>query len=119
MAYAEHAASDVARHATILLGDWIDSPGGYVSGPERALMAALLFDGVITCLNYAGDSSALGKKRFKEALGWVCNPGAEYIFSFENVCECLGLNSGALRSGVLSACNSRAASVRKKSRRTF
>lgn len=119
MALAERAGLDARCQAEMLLGDWIDSPGGHIQGPERHLMAAVLFDGVITCLNYAGASGTQGRKRFQEAFGWVCNPGIEYVFSFENVCDCLGLDPAALRRGIMSACNSRAAQQRKKSRRTF
>ena len=119
MASAEHLVNEVSIHATVLLEDWLDTQKGHVYGPERSLMSALLFDGVITCLNYAGISSRSGRKRFQEALGWVCTPGSEYVFSFENVCECLGLEANALRSGIMNACNARAAEARKKSRRTF
>ena len=119
MAFAESAAFESSRAQTIILEDWIDSQRGPAQGPERALMSALLFDGVITCLNYAGFTSRSGRRKFTEAMTWVCTPGTEYVFSYENVCECLGVDPHSLRLGLINACNSKVAAARKKSRRTF
>ena len=91
---------------------------GVAKGPERALMSALLFDGVVACLNYAGAQSRNARRRFQEAFSWINTPGDEYIFSFDNVCQCLGLNPEALRVGITRNCNVTAERARK-ARRTF
>jgi hypothetical protein len=119
MAFAESVAFESSRVGTVLLEDWVDSESGPAQGPERALMSALLFDGVITCLNYAGCTSASGQRRFRETFAWVSSADTEYVFSFHNVCECLGINPDGLRLGLINACNSKVAASRKKSRRNF
>jgi len=95
-----------------------ESERGFVHGPLRALMSALLFDGVIACLNYAGSDDKTGRIRFREAFNWVTSLGDEYVFSFENVCQCLGLDPGSLRGGLIKICSLRREGM-KKTRRTF
>lgn len=106
------------RFGTVLLDEFLQGEGGHVTGPERALMSALLFDGVITCMNYAGCDGKGAQSRFREAYSWIMRKGAEYIFSFENVCDCLGIDPNALRFGLINAVNSRRGN-QKKSRRNF
>lgn len=91
---------------------------GFVQGPIRGLMSALLFDGVISCMNYAGIEGKNGRAKFREALNWITTPGDEYVFSFDNVCQCLGIDPSALRAGITRICSLRRAGT-KKSRRTF
>lgn len=102
----------------VISEELLEGMRGHMRGPERALMSALLFDGVITCLNYAGCSGRSARIKFKEALTWVTTQDNEYVFSFNNVCDCLGLDPDAVRGGLISICSSCAAE-RKKSRRNF
>jgi hypothetical protein len=69
--------------------------------PERRLMAALLEDAV-SCLS-ANPRPYAGRKRryFEEAQSWVnATEEQEWIFSFTNVCETLGLDPSFLRRGL-------------------
>jgi hypothetical protein len=95
-----------------------DHERGCVRGPIRSLMSALLFDGVIACLNYAGVSGKSGRQKFREAFNWIATKGDDYIFSFDNVCQCLGLDPEAFRKGLMRACSLQR-SDSKKARRTF
>lgn len=120
MTYAELAGVlDGSLSADVLAVD--ESGGneqGCVRGPERALMSALLFDGVIACMNYAGARGKSSRSKFNEAFSWIKTRNDEYIFSFDNVCQCLGLDPNFLRKGVIQNCAHRDEQS-KKSRRTF
>lgn len=91
---------------------------GYAVGPERALMSALLFDGVQSYMNYAIAESPSLRSRYREAFNWINTKGTEYIFAFDSVCEALGINANFLRYGLLNACNSQTFEW-KKTRRNF
>ncbi len=69
--------------------------------PERALMVAVLRD-AITCLEkYAAFKSSGNKRLFDEAIAWILSEDCEELFSFNNVCEAVGVNSGYLRRGLI------------------
>ena len=80
---------------------------GYARGPERALLSALLFDGLQAYVNYVITDSARTKSRYREAYNWLTTLGSDYVFSFENVCEALGIDPEFLRYGLMNTCNSR------------
>ena len=68
--------------------------------PEKALMLAVLEDGVRSFQeNIFADS---GKKRalFDEAREWLFNDGFEHVFSFSSIFSTLGLNPGYIRRGL-------------------
>lgn len=73
---------------------------GYAHGPERGLMSALLFDGVQSYLTYCLSPSMSSRGKYFEAYNWVHHQDAEYIFSFDNVCEALGIDADGLRLGL-------------------
>ena len=89
-----------------------DGPGGsmdrgYARGPERALMSALLFDGLQSYVSYVVAGTERVRSKYREAFNWVNKRGSEYVFSFDSVCEALGIDPDFLRYGLLNACNSR------------
>ena len=102
---------------TYVVEDVLYNERGFARGPVRALMSALLFDGIQAYMNYAEHPSSRSVKRYQEAFHWVNIHGSEYIFSFDSVCEALGIDPDYLRYGLANATNSRVA--RKKARRTF
>jgi hypothetical protein len=76
---------------------------GYAHGPERALMSALLFDGVQAYMSYLLAQRRRGTGRLHEAYRWVTDRSNDYIFSFNNVCESLGIDPEFLRFGLANA----------------
>lgn len=69
--------------------------------PERILMMAVLQDAV-TCLQCYVGSRHEGKRRlYLEAENWILDEDRHYAFSFENVCDALGLNASFLRRGLM------------------
>ena len=70
-----------------------------IGGGERRLMAALLADGVEA---YIGRSLSqrIGESKHSEVQDWVESRDPGYVFSFDNVCTCLGIDPEYLRIGL-------------------
>ena len=68
--------------------------------PEKDLLLAILQDAVDTYLKYRGASDPDGKKQFLEAEEWIMGGGDDWVFSFQHICDCLGLNPDYVRRGV-------------------
>jgi hypothetical protein len=84
---------------------FVDGDGsmlGYAHGPERALFAALLFDGIQHYLRCRVQEEAQ-EKELVEAREWVHAKGDDYVFSFENVCQALGICPEFMRLGLVNA----------------
>ncbi len=71
--------------------------------PEKMLMLAVLEDGVICFQKYITTQDEKGKRLLSEAEEWLLmeQNGEDWLFSFDNVCETLGLNPGYIREGLL------------------
>jgi hypothetical protein len=91
---------------------------GFARGPERALMAALLFDGIQSYMNYICAESDATRARYREAYNWVHNNEGDYVFSFVNVCEGVGVDPEYLRFGLVNVCTSHLG-LAKKMRKGF
>ena len=66
---------------------------------ERDLMLAVLEDGIACFQGYFSKPSRTKEKLFRETEEWI-NSNDEGIFSFNDVCETLGLDPDALRKGL-------------------
>ncbi len=84
----------------------VESTRGYARGPERSLLGALLFDGVQAYIAYAVALTPSEKARYVEAFNWVMDATAEEPFSFNGVCEALGISPEYLRLGLANASTS-------------
>jgi hypothetical protein len=69
--------------------------------PEKKLMFAILEDAISCYQNNLTAHSVRGKRFFEETKSWIAAVGNDWIFSFENVCEALGLNPQYVRQGLL------------------
>jgi|ERR671925_88733 hypothetical protein len=69
--------------------------------PEKKLMFAILEDAISCYQNNLTAHSVRGKRFFEETKSWIVAVGNDWIFSFENVCEALGLNPQYMRQGLL------------------
>ncbi|MCH7916343.1 MAG: hypothetical protein IH856_25450 [Deltaproteobacteria bacterium] len=71
--------------------------------PEKMLMLAVLEDGVICFQKYLSTRDEREKRLLSEAEEWLLmeQNGEDWLFSFDNVCETLGLNPGYIREGLL------------------
>jgi len=68
--------------------------------PVKKLMMAILEDALRCFQNNADAKTGSRKRLFEEAEQWLCGEGGEGPFSFEMVCETLGIEPGFLRSGL-------------------
>jgi hypothetical protein len=69
--------------------------------PEKRLMLAVLEDGIACFQKYVAACDTKGKKYFQETEQWVMEEPNERLFSFNNVCETLGLDADYLRRGLM------------------
>lgn len=69
--------------------------------PEKRLMLAVLEDAVHCFQDNVLEQSDTKQKLFAEAEEWFLNEGDDSGFSFENICEALGLNPEYVRQGLL------------------
>ena len=65
----------------------------------RALMLAVLEDGIACFQAYYFQPSRTNEKLFQEAEEWIYSED-EGVFSFNTICETLGLDPGRLRKGL-------------------
>ncbi len=65
--------------------------------PEVVLMAAVLADAIHSIQKHMDAKRGRARKEFLEACRWVFDPDHVWPFAFENVCDTLGLNAGAVR----------------------
>lgn len=69
--------------------------------PEKRLMLALLEDAIHCFQDNLSAQTARKKKLFDEAEDWIVEMDADWIFSFDHVCETLGFTPGYVRQGLL------------------
>ena len=72
--------------------------------PELRLMAAVLED-AIDCVSIdLRSATARQRKQFEQARQWfAAEDESEWTFSFENICEALGIHPGYLRGQIQSS----------------
>jgi hypothetical protein len=70
--------------------------------PERRLMVAILEDAV-SCLSAdLSECNFRQRKQYEEARHWVTtDEDGDWIFSFRNICEVLGMDPSYLRRGLI------------------
>ena len=69
---------------------------------EQKLMLAVLEDAVTCFQKYFTARDRIGTSLFREAEEWILlQEKSDWLFSFDNVCENLGLNPGYIREGLL------------------
>jgi hypothetical protein len=69
---------------------------------ERRLLLAVLEDGIRTLLKNARATHGRGFNLRGEALTWLLTNDRSDVFSFESICETLGIDASRLRTRVLS-----------------
>lgn len=68
--------------------------------PEMALLVAILEDAIHCYRKYRAARDRAGREQFREAEKWIMEEGDDWLFSFANVCELLGLDPQYIRRGV-------------------
>src|SRR5213593_1506914 len=67
---------------------------------ERRLMIAVLEDAVDVYRKQAGARDPRGQQLFHDAEVWIEDPDRTWLFSFQNICDVLGLDADYLRRGL-------------------
>ncbi len=70
--------------------------------PEKALLLAVLEDAIDSFLKHHSTQDRIGKERSQEAEWWIVQTSDDWLFSFESVCQHLGLDPQYLRQGLLA-----------------
>ena len=90
---------------------------------EEKLMFAVLESAVEYFQKYVLSRNPSGKKLFQEAEEWFLEKDSDQLFSFEYICETLGLHPDYLRQGLLSwkeaKCKERSVQGHRGSRKTL
>ena len=79
-------------------------PGERVAEPQKRLMLAVMRAVVDDCLgsSYREDGQALPSGRsYAEAVAYVTSTDRKWPFSFENVCDVIGLDPNSVRQRLL------------------
>lgn len=69
--------------------------------PETSLMLAVLEDAVGCYQKYALAREGNGLELFREAEEWILQKDAQWLFSFDNICESFGMNPDYIRAGLI------------------
>ena len=64
---------------------------------EHALMFAILEDAIKDFQKYFTVRHPKSKRQYHEAVAWILGENSDGLFSFDNVCENVGLNPSYLR----------------------
>ena len=94
---ADLFAPDVVLPAQFFEGARRDS----LASGEKALMLAVLEDGIRCFQEHLRNPRSNPRLLSQQAEGWIRAIDYEWPFSFNNVCETLGINPGALRAALL------------------
>jgi hypothetical protein len=69
--------------------------------PEKRLILAVLEDAIHCFKNNVGARTVAGKKLFQQTEEWILQEDGRWPFSFENICDLLGISPTYLRLGLL------------------
>jgi len=70
--------------------------------PERHLMLAILEDAVVSFQKNLNARSAKKRAQFEEAEAWLLDEKDSALFSFESICNTLGVEPSYLRRGLMA-----------------
>jgi hypothetical protein len=70
--------------------------------PEKVLLLAVLEDAIHCLRQYRLAHDRIGKQRFREADAWINRRGSDWAFTFDNVCDLLGIEPEYLRRKILA-----------------
>jgi hypothetical protein len=99
---ADEAVGSLFQPDSLLLEQYLDTTRRkIVLEPEKRLMLAILKDAVGTFQADLFAANAKSSRRFEQARDWITETDGDWVFSFANVCEHLGLNPAYVRNGLL------------------
>ena len=109
----EERVASLFQPDTLLSDQYIANNKSKQLDPGKRLMLAVVQDAIVCFQDYVLAQDVRKKALFREAEAWIMAEGKDWIFSFDNVCESLGLHPGYLRSGLLRWKRKRLSNERK------
>jgi hypothetical protein len=98
---AEDRVQELFQPDTLLPSQYFDRIRRRASADgERRLMVAILEDAVDVYRKQAGARDRKRRQLFEDAEAWIESPDRSWIFSYENICDVLGIDAGYLRKGL-------------------
>ena len=98
----DEAVGSLFQPDSLLLDQYFDTlRRKTVLAPEKRLMLAILKDAVSTFQADLFATNVKSSRRFEQAKDWITEADGDWVFSFENICEHLGLNPAYVRNGLL------------------
>jgi hypothetical protein len=82
----------------ILPSQYFGSMGSVGLSGEERLMLAVMVDAMNVLQSWKGAGSPCKRRNFAEAAQWVNSRGTTHPFSFDSVCDALGIDSELVRS---------------------
>ncbi len=79
---------------------------------EKRLMIAVLKDAVECLEKYRSARSSVGRSHYENAIDWIKDTDAEWLFSFTNICDLLGFDPDYMREVLLKRENKYSKPVR-------
>lgn len=98
--YTEDSLSTLFEPDVVLPSQFMVPDEKGLAGGERRLMAAILSDGIEAYIAQCTSATFERRRGKVDACEWVDTVDYSYVFSFDNVCECLGINPEYLRIGL-------------------
>lgn len=98
---AEDRVQDLFQPDTLLPSQYFDRVRRRASfDGERRLMVAILEDAVDVYRKQAGARDRKRRQLFEDAQSWIESSDKSWIFSYENICDVLGIDADYLRAGL-------------------
>jgi hypothetical protein len=98
---AEHGLPAMLEPDVLLTSQYFDRVRRQLEdAPERMLMLAVLEEAVGVYLRFAAADTAYQQHMFAEAEAWIESEEHHWLFSFESICDAVGLEPGYMRRGL-------------------
>ena len=98
---AEDRVQELFQPDTLLPSQYFDRLRSRASvDGERRLMVAILEDAVDVYRKQLGARDRKRRQLFEDAEAWIESADRSWIFSFENICDVLGIDASYLRKGL-------------------
>jgi hypothetical protein len=68
---------------------------------EKKLMLAVIEDAIYCFQKYCNARSRKERRLFADTEAWIVEAGGDWIFSFEHICESMGLDPSCIRRGLM------------------
>ncbi len=99
--YSELALQELLGANAVLPEQFFRNRGQTAASGERALMWAVLSDGIESYRHNTNAKGAAARLEFMEAENWIFRSDWEWPFSFFNLCEAFGFNPYGIRRHLL------------------